>query len=86
MIHNYNSRLEFDPTYTDIDMNYFKDFDQKQFYGGVMEAIPPNVPEQIGKEVDTWMYVDRNYAGKKLLDDILQALLNSPIQLLYNGC
>ena len=63
----YNSRLAFDPTYPEIDMNDFKVCDWREFYGDVKEAIPPNMPEARGKEVDLRMYVDSDHAGDKLM-------------------
>ena len=41
----YDSRMEFDPTYPVIDMNGFKDYKLKDFYGGFKDAITPNSPE-----------------------------------------
>ena len=35
----------------------------KDFYGDAKEAIPPNVPEPLGMEVDLRMYVDSDHAG-----------------------
>jgi hypothetical protein len=36
----HNSRLVFDPTYPQINMDEFKECDWKEYYGEVMEAIP----------------------------------------------
>ena len=45
----HNSRLLFDPTYPDIDIDTFDDgADWKTFYGDVTEAIPPNAPDPRG--------------------------------------
>lgn len=52
LCHKYNSRLAFDPTYPEIDMDDFVECDWWQFYGDVTEAVPPNVPRPRGKEVD----------------------------------
>ena len=41
----HNSRMVFDPTYPDINMNVFKQCDWRQLYGGVKEAIPLNAPK-----------------------------------------
>ena len=48
----YNSRMAFDPTYPDINMSNFKEYKWKDLYGKLKEAIPPNTPEEKGKEVD----------------------------------
>ena len=61
----YNSRMAFDPSYPDIDMNDFKECDWKQFYGDVKEAIPSNAPEPRGKFVWLRMFVDSDHAGEK---------------------
>jgi len=37
----------------------------KEFYGDVQEAIPPNEPTPLGKDVDLRMYVDSDHAGNK---------------------
>ena len=59
---NYNSRMAFDQTYPVININEYKDCKCKDFYGGLKEYIPPNAPEERGKEVDLREYVDRNHA------------------------
>jgi hypothetical protein len=61
----HNSRLIFDPTYPDIDQNAFPSFEWMEFYGNVEEAIPPNLPPPLGKDVDLRMMVDSDYAGEK---------------------
>ncbi len=48
----HNTRLVFDPTYPDIDLDPFPTFDWTNFYGDVMEAIPTDMPKPLGKEVD----------------------------------
>ncbi len=37
----------------------------KEFYRGVEEAIPDNMPKPLGKPVDIRMWVDSDHAGKK---------------------
>ena len=59
----HNSRMVFDPTYPDIDMNAFKECDWKEFYPGAKEAIPENKPEPRGKDVDLRLFVDADHAG-----------------------
>ena len=36
-------------------------------YGEVLEAIPPNAPEPRGRDIDTCMFVDPDYAMDKLM-------------------
>ncbi len=61
----HNSRPIFDPTYPDIDQTAFPSFDWTEFYGNVEEAIPPNMPPPLGKDVDLCMMVDSDHAGEK---------------------
>ena len=55
--------MVFDPTYPDIDMSHFKECDWKDFYPGAKEAIPDNMPEPRGKDVDLRLFVDADHAG-----------------------
>ena len=61
----HNSRLVFDPTYPDISWSDFKHHDWEEFYGPVTEAIPPDAPKPLGKEIDIRMFVDSDHAGDK---------------------
>jgi hypothetical protein len=61
----HNSQLIFDPTYPDIDQTAFPSFEWMEFYGNVEEAIPPNMPPPLGKDVDLHMMVDSDHAGEK---------------------
>ena len=63
--HNHNARMVFDPTYPTIDLTSFKECDWKNFYGDTKEAIPPNAPKPLGKEVDLRLFVDSDHAGDK---------------------
>ncbi len=36
-----------------------------EFYGDVEEAIPPDMPPPLGKDVDLRMMVDSDHAGEK---------------------
>jgi hypothetical protein len=36
-----------------------------EFYGEVKEAIPPDMPTPLGREVDLCMMVDADHAGDK---------------------
>ncbi len=48
----HNSQLIFDPTHPDIDQTAFPSFEWMEFYGNVEEAIPPDMPPPLGKDVD----------------------------------
>ena len=61
----HNTRLIFDPIYPDIVASKFPHHDWMEFYGDVHEAIPPDMPEPLGKEVDIRMICDSNHAGCK---------------------
>ena len=61
----HNARMVFDPCYPKIDMADFKECDWRSFYGNVKEAIPVNMPEPRGKEVDLRLFVDSDHAGDK---------------------
>jgi hypothetical protein len=61
----HNSRLIFDPTYPDIVASDFPRHNWTEFYGDVREAIPPKMPEPLGKEVDLRMICDSDHAGCK---------------------
>jgi hypothetical protein len=61
----HNLQLIFDPTYPDIELTAFPSFDWTEFYGNVEEAIPPNMPPPLGKDVDLCMMVDSDHAGDK---------------------
>ena len=62
----HNAQLVLDPSYPDIDMSTFQQHDWKSFYGEVKEAIPINMPEPQGKEVDLCLYINLDHAGDKL--------------------
>ena len=62
----HNSRLVLDPSYASIAYSKFKsDEDWTEFYGDVKEALPPNAPKPLGKEVELCMFVDSDHAGDK---------------------
>jgi hypothetical protein len=62
----HNARMVFDPTYPVVDKSVIPTHDWKDFYGNVKEAIPPNAPEPLGKEVVLRCFVDADHAGDKL--------------------
>ncbi len=61
----HNSWLIFDPTYPDIDQTAFPSFEWTELYGSVEEAIPPNMPPPLGKDIDLCMMVDSDHAEEK---------------------
>jgi hypothetical protein len=58
-------QLIFDLTYPDIDLTAFPSFDWTEFYGNKEEAIPPDMPPPLGKDVDLCMMVVSDHAGEK---------------------
>ena len=58
--------MVFDPTYTSIEISWFKECDWREFYGNVTEPIPPNMPEPRGKEVEIRLNADSDHAGNQL--------------------
>jgi hypothetical protein len=65
LANNHNARVVFDPTYPAIDEDAFVRVDWKAMYGDVKEALPPDAPAPLGKEVDLRLYVDSDHAGEK---------------------
>jgi hypothetical protein len=63
--HKHNAQLIFDPTYPKIDMEQFPQFNRTGFYSDVEEAIPVDMPEPLGKNVDVRMMCDSDHAGDK---------------------
>ena len=63
----HNFRLVLDPSYARIDYaaQFNVEDDWHAFYGDVEEALPPNAPEPLGKEVELCMFVDSDHAGDK---------------------
>jgi hypothetical protein len=61
----HNSCLIFDLTYPYIDQTAFPSFEWMECYGNVEEAIPPDMPPPLGKDVDLCMMVDSNHVGEK---------------------
>jgi hypothetical protein len=51
----HNTRLIFDPTYPKIDIGQFPQYNWTEFYGNVEEAIPVDIPEPLGKDLDIHM-------------------------------
>ena len=61
----HNTRMVFDPTYPEIGIDSFVDYDWREFYGDVKEAIPTNMPEPRGGSVCLRLFVDSDHAGDK---------------------
>ncbi len=61
----HNTQLVFDLTYPTIDMDSFPQYDWMEFYGNVEEAIPSNMSEPLGKDLDVCIFCDSDHAGEK---------------------
>ena len=61
----HNTRMVFDPSYPMINEDNFPDHEWKNFYGEVKEAVPPNAPKPLGREVDLRLFVDSSHADDK---------------------
>jgi hypothetical protein len=61
----HTSQLIFDPTYHDIDQTALPSFEWTEFYGEVEEAIPPDMPPPLGKDIELHMMVDSDHRGEK---------------------
>ncbi len=59
----HNTRLNFDPTYPKLDMGIVLQYNWTEFYGNIEEAIPADMLEPLGKDVDVHMMCDSNHAG-----------------------
>ena len=62
----YNSKMTFDPTYTDINKSSFKECEWKELHGYGKEAIQSNATKPRGKYVDIRLYVDSDHAREKV--------------------
>jgi hypothetical protein len=65
LANNHNVRVVFDRTYPIIDDDSFVTADWKAMYGDIKEALPPDAPVPLGKDVDLHLYVNSNHAGEK---------------------
>ena len=61
----HNTRLIFDPTHPKIDMGMFPQSNWTKFYGNIEEAIPADMPEPLGKDIDVRMMCDSDHAGDR---------------------
>jgi len=46
-------------------MSFFPTYDWTEFYGDVQEAIPHNMPEPLGKDLDVCIFCDSDHTGEK---------------------
>lgn len=60
------SKLVFDSSTPTIDERRFTKYSWEDFYRGAKEAIPPNMPEPRGKEVEIHCFVDADHGGDRL--------------------
>jgi hypothetical protein len=65
LVNNHNARVVFDPPYPVIDEDAFVKADWKAMYGDVKEALSPDAPIPLEKEVDLRLYVDSDHAREK---------------------
>ena len=56
--HNY--ALTFNPSYPDVNIYTFLNHEWTKLYGDVKEAMPPDIPEPLGKEGVIRCFVDAN--------------------------
>ena len=52
--------------YPEVDHSVFMEYDWSEFNKDAKEAIPINVTEPHGKEVDIHMFMDSNHAGDEV--------------------
>ena len=62
----HNSRMVFDPSYPEIDLEEFPLREWKQHYGDSGEQYPSGCPRPLGKEFLIRAFVDADVAGDKL--------------------
>jgi hypothetical protein len=83
--HDNGARIVFDPKEPVVDIRAFNtDTDWTDFYGTVVEEMPPRMPEPKGKPVMTSCFVDANHAGnvvtRRSHTGILLYVNNAPVQ------
>ena len=64
---HHNSSLVFNPSYPDVNIDTFPKHDWTKLYGDAKEAIPPDIPETLVKEVVKRCFVDADHCGEKLI-------------------
>ena len=79
-------KLGFDPGHPNIDKTRFHKFEWEEFYRGVEEAIPGDMPEPCGNLMSTRFFVDANHGGNNVTrrsqTDILFFFCMAPIIML----
>jgi hypothetical protein len=83
--HENGARIVFDPKEPVVDVQAFNtNADWTDFYGKVVEELPPRMPEPKGKSVITSCFVDANHAGnvvtRRSHTGILLYVNNAPVQ------
>ena len=79
------SRVVFDLNHPEVNQSLFAsvDTDWTDFYGNVVEDLPPVTPEQLGKSVHTTCFVDAEHAGNVVTHQshtgVLIYVMNTPI-------
>ena len=63
--HYDKSKIVFDDSCPEIDDSRFHVCDWEEFYPGAQEALPPDMPEPRGKQVQLTCFVDADHAGCK---------------------
>ena len=62
---HHNSALVFNPSYPDINIDTFLKHDWTKFYVDVKEAMPPDIPEPLVKEVVMRCFVDADHSVRE---------------------
>ena len=81
------SQIVFDPKKTKIGEQYFtpSTTDWRDFYGEVMEELPPSMPVTLGRSVHTTCFFDANHVGNVVTRQshtgVLIYVINTPIIL-----
>jgi len=61
-----NSRVVFDPVYTNLDERQFKTCDWGDFYPEANDELPPGMPSSQGLPMEITCFVDADHAGNLL--------------------
>ena len=79
------SQIVFDPNKTKINEQSFAPgtTDWRDFYGEVMEELPPRMPMGLGRSANTNFFVDANHSGNVVTrqshTEVLIYVMNTPI-------
>jgi hypothetical protein len=77
------SSIVFDPVDPYFNLDDFREVDWSEFYGDVVEELPPKMPKPLGNPVNITCFVDANHAGnvvtRRSHTGILIYLQNTPI-------